>query len=143
MQVHFPMQQVYEFVAHIEELEPTGMARFVLHQHIHVALRGEVVADHGTEQRHAPHAVPTADLSDRFVGYFDTCRHFVFAAPARSVVPHEHPDHVALGVAEVGEPAYAGDLRARRYYFASGVGHLLDVGIEVVNPDDDERVATV
>ena len=47
-----------------ERNQPHSRTRLELHQHIHVAVRPEIIAQHLSEQRQAPNVIPPAKLGE-------------------------------------------------------------------------------
>lgn len=56
-----PAEQPGEFVLDVDDAQARGSAGLELHQYVHVAVRPEVVAQDGPEERQAADMIPAAD----------------------------------------------------------------------------------
>lgn len=64
-EVDFVAEEVGEVVLDVEDLPPWSVSRFELDQHVDVAVRAEIVAQHGTEEGQPSDVVPTAERRER------------------------------------------------------------------------------
>lgn len=61
MQVHPATENRGEFLLEIEEGEPRNVSGLELHEHVHVAFRPEVVAEHRPEEREPAYVISLAE----------------------------------------------------------------------------------
>ena len=69
-----------EILLHRFDVETRFMSLLELHQHVHVAVGAEVVAEHRPEQVEPPDVVPAAELGDPVVVDFPSSSAIAFAA---------------------------------------------------------------
>ena len=75
MKIHRAPQQVAQFSLHGDEFQPRNMSGLELHEDVHVALIGEVVAEHRSEERQAADVVASAELRYLILIHFDPQAH--------------------------------------------------------------------
>lgn len=65
MEVHRPSQKLRKLALKREEAKPRDMTLFELDEHVHVALRAEIIPENRAEQGKPPDVVPPAELPER------------------------------------------------------------------------------